>query len=380
MTQYELMELKNKQIELISHKINNKEYLLLKFKYDDELKELAKSIGCRWSVTKRSWYLYYSKENIKLIKNVFKDNALVTISNIDRVLVEHKKDKVRKEVPNEYKNLLIRKRYSPNTIKVYTSMFQSFINYYSEKKIDDITEDDIRKYQDYLVSKRKASISAQNQAINSIKFYFEKVKRGKKLDVYIERPFKEKKLPNIISENEVFKLLKATTNLKHKSIITLLYSSGLRRSELINLRLKDIDYEKRIIFVRGGKGRKDRTTILAENTILVLNKYLELFKPYYWLIEGVNKKQYSPTSIGAILRNSSKKANLNKVVKPHMLRHSFATHLLEQGVDLRYIQSLLGHSSAKTTEIYTQVRSHSLAKIKSPFDVLIESKTSNNKG
>jgi integrase/recombinase XerD len=148
----------------------------------------------------------------------------------------------------------------------------------------------------------------------------------------------------------------------------------------INLRLQDIDYGKRIIFVRGGKGRKDRTTILAENTILVLNKYMKIYKPYYWLFEGVNKKQYSPTSIGTILRNSSKKANLNKVVKPHMLSHSFATHLLEQGVDLRYIQSLLGHSSAKTTEIYTQVRSHSLAKIKSPFDVLIESKTSNNKG
>ena len=113
---------------------------------------------------------------------------------------------------------------------------------------------------------------------------------------------------------------------------------------------------------------------------MVLNKYLELYKPYYWLFEGVNKKQYSPTSIGSILRKSSLKANLNKIVRPHMLRHSFATHLLEQGVDLRYIQSLLGHSSSKTTEIYTQVRSYSLAKIKSPFDVLIESKTSNNKG
>jgi len=370
----------HKKVDVSNYKEIGQNLLLIKFKYDDELIHLCKSIGCRWSIINKGWYLYNSKENIELIKNIFKDKASVTFSNIDRVVVEPKKDNPRKEVPDEYKNLLIRKRYSQNTLKVYTSMFQSFINYYSEKEIDDITEDDIRKYQDYLVKKKKVSISTQNQAINSIKFYFEKVKRGEKLEVYIERPFREKKLPNIISENEVFKLLKVTMNLKHKSIITLLYSSGIRRSELINLRLKDIDYEKRIIFVRGGKGRKDRTTILAENTILVLNKYLKLYKPYYWLFEGVNKKQYSPNSVGAILRNSSKKANLNKVVKPHMLRHSFATHLLEQGVDLRYIQSLLGHSSAKTTEIYTQVRSHSLAKIKSPFDVLIESKTGNNKG
>lgn len=370
----------NKKVDVVNYKEKGQNLLLIKFKYDDELIHLCKSIGCRWSIKNRSWYLYYTKENIELIKNVFKDKASVTFSNINNVSVEPKKNKNRKEVPDEFTNLLIRKRYSPNTQKTYTSMFQSFINYYYEKEIDDITEDDIRKYQDYLVTKRKISISTQNQAINSIKFYFEKVKKGEKLDLHIERPFKEKKLPNIISENEVFKLLKVTTNLKHKSIITLLYSSGLRRSELINLRLRDIDYDKRIIFVRGGKGKRDRTTILAENTILVLNKYMKIYKPYYWLFEGVNKKQYSPTSIGAILRNSSRKANLNKVVKPHMLRHSFATHLLEQGVDLRYIQSLLGHSSAKTTEIYTQVRSHSLAKIKSPFDVLIESKTSNNKG
>ena len=375
-----MTEIKNKLVEIVDGKGRHNKFLFLKFKYDDELIHLSKSIGCRWSISNRSWYIYKSRENIRLIQEVFRDKVKVTFSNIDWVVVEPKKEKVNKKIPEEYKKLLLRKRYSPNTIMVYTSMFQSFINYYSEKKIDDITEDDIRKYQDYLVTKRKVSISTQNQAINSIKFYFEKVKRGEKLDLYIERPFREKKLPEIVSENEIYKLIKSTQNIKHKALITLLYSSGLRRSELINLRLKDIDYEKRIIFVRGGKGKRDRTTILAENTILVLNKYLELYKPYYWLFEGVNKKQYSPTSIGAILRNSSRKANLNKVVKPHMLRHSFATHLLEQGVDLRYIQSLLGHSSAKTTEIYTQVRSHSLAKIKSPFDVLIESKTSNNKG
>ena len=375
------MVLKNKQIEVISQKINNKEYLLLNFKYDNELKELSKSIGCRWSVSKRSWYIFKSNENIRLIQQVFKDKAELHFSKIGSISNKAKKKaRILKEVPEEYKDLLIRKRYSPNTLKVYTNMFQSFLNYYSEKEIEDVTEDDIRKYQDYLVQKKKVSISTQNQAINSIKFYYEKVKGGDKMDIRIERPLKEKKLPEIISENEVFKLLKVTTNVKHKALITMLYSSGLRRSELINLRLKDVDYDKKLIFVRGGKGKKDRTTILADNAILVLKKYLDLYNPNYWVFEGVGRKQYSPTSIVSILKKASIKSKLNKIVRPHMLRHSFATHLLEQGVDLRYIQSLLGHSSAKTTEIYTQVRSHSLAKIKSPFDVLIESKTNNNKG
>lgn len=354
--------------------------LFLRFSYDDELIHLSKSIGCRWSVSKRSWFLYLSNNNIELIKEVFRNKAELIFVEIQSGSNKEKVKRVPKEVPSEYENLLVRKRYSANTIKTYTSMFQSFLNYYYEKDLKEINEDDIRKYQDYLVRKRKVSISTQNQAINSIKFYFEKVRGGNKLDISIERPFREKKLPEIISENEVYQLLKSTMNLKHKAIITMLYSSGLRRSELINLRMKDINYDRRIIFIRGGKGKKDRTTILAENTILALKKYIEVYKPYYWLFEGVNKRQYSATSIASILRNSSKKANLNKVVRPHMLRHSFATHLLEQGVDLRYIQSLLGHSSSKTTEIYTQVRSHTLAKIKSPFDVLIESKMSNDKG
>ena len=375
------MVLKHKHVEVVIGKVNNKDYLLLNFKYDNELKELSKSIGCRWSVSKRSWYIFKSNENIRLIHQVFKDKAEVDFSNIESISNEvKKKNRILKEVPKDYRDLLIRRRYSPNTLKVYTNMFQSFLNYYSEKEIEDITEDDIRKYQDYLVKKKRVSISTQNQAINSIKFYYEKVKGGDRMDIRIERPLKEKKLPEIISENEVFRILKVTTNVKHKAIITMLYSSGLRRGELINLRLKDVDYDKKLIFVRGGKGRKDRTTILADNAILVLKKYMDLYNPNYWLFEGFGRKQYSSTSIVSILRNASVKSKLNKIVRPHMLRHSFATHLLEQGVDLRYIQSLLGHSSAKTTEIYTQVRSHSLAKIKSPFDHLIESKVNNSKG
>lgn len=206
-------------------------------------------------------------------------------------------------------------------------MFKYFLQYYSNIKPEDITEDNIRGYQNYLVTKRNISVSTQNQAINAIKFYFEKVLGRDKGEYFIERPIQEKKLPEVISEVELMKILKVTDNLKHKSIIVVLYSSGLRRSELINLRIKDIDFDKKIIFVRDGKGKKDRTTILADHAVLVLNKYLKLYKPIYWLFEGAKRKQYSATSIVAVLKNASIKAGLNKIVRPHMLRHSFATHI-----------------------------------------------------
>ncbi len=359
-------------LKVIPLSYKNKNLLLLQFKYNDKLKAIARSIGCQWSSTNRSWYIYHSRENLQLISNAFNDHAILDFSAIKSIVIKEKKKLVSVKIPEEYTDLLIRRRYSENTIRVYSSLFREFIRYYSKLKPEDITENEIRKYQDYLVKKRKISISTQNQAINAIKFYYEKVLGNEKGDFYIERPIKEKKLPEVISEIELLKILKVTDNLKHKSIIAMLYSSGIRRSELIKLRIKDVDFDKKIIFVRAAKGKKDRTTILADNTTLVLKKYLKLFKPNYWLFEGINRKQYSGSSIGMILRKASFKADLNKIVRPHMLRHSFATHMLEQGVDLRYIQTLLGHGSPKTTQIYTRVTSYSLAKIKSPFDTIFD--------
>ena len=367
-------------IKIIPDRHRDKKVLLLKFNYDSNLISAAKSIGGSWSKSKKCWYIFHSKENIRLINNAFKDKAVIDYFGIKSFLPKEEEKPILVEIPGEYTNLLIRRRYSENTIKIYTSLFKEFIRYYHDRSLEDITEDDIRKYQDYLVQKRRVSSSTQNQAINAIKFYYEKVLGREKGDFYIERPIKEKRLPEIISENELMKLLRATTNIKHKTIITILYSSGIRRGELINLRIRDIDFDKKIIFVRAAKGKKDRTTILADNAIVILNKYLTLYKPNYWLIEGINRKQYSATSISLVIKKASIKAGLNKIVRPHMLRHSFATHMLEQGVDLRYIQTLLGHGSPKTTQIYTHVTSHSLAKIKSPFDPIFESEDGDSEG
>jgi len=162
--------------------------------------------------------------------------------------------------------------------------------------------------------------------------------------------------------------LDTASSIKNKLIIGLIYSAGLRRGELLNLRKQDIVISKKMIIVRGGKGEKDRTTLLSELIIEQLQVYYSKYKPNYWVIEGPNRKKYTASSVGNIVKNTAKEAGVSIVVTPHILRHSFATHLLEQGTDLRYIQELLGHSSSKTTEIYTHISKKSLANIISPLD------------
>lgn len=184
----------------------------------------------------------------------------------------------------------------------------------------------------------------------------------------IERPKKCRTLPKIVSEEEIIRIIQAASNIKHKAIIATIYSAGLRRSELIDLRKQDISFDRKIISIRGAKGKKDRTSMLSETLFVMLIKYLEEYKPNYWLFEGPSRKQYSATSIAKVIAKASTEAGLNMRVTPHILRHSFATHLHEHGTDILHIQKLLGHDSSKTTEIYTHISKKSLGKIKSPLD------------
>ena len=190
---------------------------------------------------------------------------------------------------------------------------------------------------------------------NSIKFHYEKVLGLDKAYYQIDRPRRDKVLSDVISEEETLLILNALENIKHKAIMTTIYSAGLRRSELMNLRKTDIDFDKRLIFFRGGKGAKDRITVLSEATASIMKIYLKQYKPNYWMFEGPNRTQYSPSSIRTILNKAIAKAGITKKVTPHMLRHSFATHLIEGGADLRAVQQMLGHSSITTTEIYTHL-------------------------
>jgi site-specific recombinase XerD len=261
-------------------------------------------------------------------------------------------------------------RYSPKTIETYRKLFEEFINYYPAKEINNITEEEIIAYVRYLVKERGIGSSYQNQAINAIKFYYEKVKGGARKFYQLERPIKEQKLPTVLSIEEVQAMIKVTDNLKHKTIIMICYSAGLRLSELLNLRLTDVDSNRMQISIKGGKGKKDRYTLLSEKLLPLLRKYYKLYKPNEFLFEGNDGGQYGERSIQNVVQDALRNAKINKRASVHTLRHSFATHLLEAGTDLRYIQSLLGHGSSKTTEIYTHVTSKALSGIRSPLDSL----------
>lgn len=261
-------------------------------------------------------------------------------------------------------------RYSERTIVSYKSCFEEFINYYHDYEIDQIDETMIVNFLRYLVTERKVSISYQNQSINAIKFYFEHVLRGQRMVYRIDRPQADKLLPVVLSEEEVAAILNATPNLKHKAILMTIYSAGLRVGEAVRLRINDIDSKRMQIRVVQSKGRKDRYTLLSKKTLEILRSYYVPYRPQKWLFEGPDGGPYSDSSIQAILRASVKRAGIKKRVTVHTLRHSFATHLLENGVDLRYIQSLLGHSSSTTTEIYTHVTTKGFDQIVSPLDRL----------
>lgn len=263
------------------------------------------------------------------------------------------------------------KRYSESTVKTYKSLLSNFFNYYSDQEIDKINRNDIQAYLLHLIDSGYSE-SLQNQAINAIKFFYEKVLNHPRTIYKAERPKREKRLPTVLSSGEVRSIFNQVENIKHKTILVVIYSSGFRISELLNLKINDIDSKRMLIHIKGSKGRKDRLVILSEVALKMLRQYYIDYKPKTWLFEGANSGKYSASSCRSILKRAVLKAGIKKHVTLHTLRHSFATHLLESGTDIRYIQSLLGHNSSRTTEIYTHVSQTHLQKIKSPLDLTTE--------
>jgi integrase/recombinase XerD len=262
------------------------------------------------------------------------------------------------------------KRYSSNSIKVYVDCLRLFLQH-TNKPLDEISEKDVQCFNSEYIIARNLSSSFQNQCINAIKLYFS-ISRKRKMDPQlVQRPRRSKPLPNVLSKEEVKQLLDVTKNLKHKMMLSLIYSCGLRSGELINLRPAHIDSKRMIVLIKQGKGRKDRIVPLSEKILLQLREYYKSFRPKNYLFEGQRSGDpYDARSLQNVLKQNLARTTIKKPVTLHWLRHSYATHLLEAGTDLRYIQELLGHSSSKTTEIYTHVSTHSIQKIKSPFDSL----------
>ncbi|NBV09622.1 MAG: integrase [Flavobacteriia bacterium] len=271
----------------------------------------------------------------------------------------------------QFKNFLTYRRYSPNTIKTYTDALEVFFRFHQTKEPERLSIEDIIEFNTAYILQKNLSASYQNQVINAIKlFYRNRFNRFMDLD-NIQRPRREKRLPNVLSKAEVKAIIEAPVNLKHRAMLSLIYACGLRRSELLNLTLKDVLSDRNLLFIRQSKGKKDRVVPISDKIIDMLREYYKAYKPKTWLFEGqFSNTKYSEMSLAKVLKQSVAKAKIHKNVSLHWLRHSYATHLLESGTDLRYIQELLGHSSSRTTEIYTHVSTRNLQQIRSPFDDL----------
>lgn len=261
------------------------------------------------------------------------------------------------------------RNYSYKTIKSYLSCLRNFVKYIHPKHPRNITNEEIKKYMLHLIDDRKWEASTVNQAFNALRFLYVELYKMPFVISSLPRPKKEKKLPDILSQEDVLKIFSCVENLKHKTLLMLIYSAGLRVGEAVRLKISDIDSKRKLIHIRNAKGRKDRYTLLSDNVLQILRQYYKPYKPKDYLFEGQGERKHlSERSIQEVFHRAVKIAGIKKPVTVHSLRHSFATHLLENGVDLRYIQEILGHASSKTTEIYTHVSSTSLNKIINPLD------------
>lgn len=366
----------------LEQKIHRKKrQILVKFKYNTKLIALIKSVeGVFWSTTLSSWYMNYSKDNLDLITLLFKEITTVDDKSLHKKEIRQKNlTEDQKRLLNNFYSYLKGKRYSKSTINTYTYFVADFINYYFKRDLKTLTNRNVEEFIEVVFIKRKYSVSTQRQFISALKIFINFYPHTKINDLALERPKKSRSLPSVLSQEEVLEIIRCTQNLKHRSILALIYSCGLRISELINLKLVDFHVERKQLIIKNGKGRKDRYVSLADSFLPLLSNYSYSYKPKIFFVEGQQGGKYSAESVRQFLHKSCKKAKIKKTVTPHTLRHSYATHLLENGVDIRYIQSLLGHSRPETTMIYTHVKRKDLMEIQNPLDVALRKLNKINK-
>jgi integrase/recombinase XerD len=341
--------------------------------------------GRRWNQRWMFWEIPYTRLTLRFLHKYF-DNVLrwdfVPDENVPERLPEQSpaaptQRPVQQVKPARYEAAvtaleacLTLKRYSWRTIKSYKNALRSFIKFYDDTKPSLLTRKQINAYIYHLVKEHHITESYQNQICCAIKmFYCEVANQADKVEGLVQAK-KPQKIPQVLTESEVSRLLKAVDNPKHRCILTIIYSAGLRLGEVTHLKLTDLQFEHHRIFIRDAKGKKDRCTILAQRAEKCLREYIALYQPVHWLFEGPDGGPYSDRSVQSIFTAAKERSKINPLATTHTLRHSFATHLLEKGLDLRNIQELLGHESSKTTEIYTHITQKSWAKIKSPLDDL----------
>ncbi len=282
-----------------------------------------------------------------------------------------KTNTMNEELLSRFSNYMRERRYSVRTIDAYVECLRIFFRHYPEKDILEITNADVSDFNRRYILDRNLSATYQTQFIKAIQLFYEKIPRKKLVLENIERPRKGRFLPRVLSKEDVGNILGRTINLKHRAMLSLIYACGLRRSELLNMKIADVDSKRNVIVIRRAKGDKDRIVPLSPKILEMLRSYFKLYRPKTWLFEGqMPNTPYAETSLQRVFEAAKQRAGIRQKFTLHCLRHCYATHLLESGTDLRYIQELLGHSHSKTTEIYTHVSTRSIQQIKSPFDDL----------
>lgn len=262
------------------------------------------------------------------------------------------------------------KGYSPNTIKTYYGEFAQLLYSLKDFPVNELSPEKLRSYMLYCHKTLHLSENQIHSRLNAIKFYFEKVLKREKFFAEIPRPKKRQILPKAFSKEEIKELFTAIRNPKHLLMMKLCYGMGLRVSEVVNLKISDIDSKRMLVLIESAKGKKDRYVPLPETVLEEMRSYYRLYKPKIYLFEGQYGGQYSKRSVQTVFSTAMKRAKINKSVGIHGLRHSYATHLLESGTDMALIQKLLGHRNIKTTEIYAKVTYKEIGKVKSPLDQL----------
>ena len=349
------------EYKLGTHK--QKSVIFIRFSYDSMLiDEIKKLVGSRWSQTNKCWYVpdvVEYRKRFHLEQKAFSK------------LVTNKLNAINIPEYNRYLETLQLKGYSPNTLRTYSNEFAQLLYLLKNKSVATCDEELIRRYILYCINVIKLTENSLHSRLNAIKFYFQEVLHKKKFFIEIPRPKKHSMLPKVIHSIDIRKLFEVTENLKHNTMLKLSYGMGLRVSEIVNIKITNVDSRSMQVFIERSKGKKDRYANLPETILEQLRAYYQEYKPKEYLFEGQYGGQYSIRSAQMVFKNALEKSGINKKVGIHSLRHSFATHLLDKGTDVRLIQELLGHKDIKTTLLYTHVSDKSIKKIKSPLDDLL---------
>ncbi len=338
----------------------NRDVIWVRFSYDPELNKEMTTISARWSASQKAWYV---PDNAHF-RQVFKLPPLPLAGKA----VFQKISSENAKALEALRQVLVLKAYSPNTQKTYTTEFAQLLYTLKDVPVQRLDVARLKSYFLYCIEKLKISENQLHSRINAIKFYWEQVLKRPKITAEIPRPKKPSSLPKVLSKDDIRKMLDVLENPKHKLLLSLCYGMGLRVSEVVNLKITDIDSNRMQVLIQTAKGKKDRYVNLPKSILADLRSYYKSFKPEIYLFEGQHGRQYAKRSAQAVFKQAMQKAKINKAVGIHALRHSYATHLHEYGTDISLIQKLLGHNDIKTTQRYTHVSNRTLSHIKSPLD------------